>query len=319
MSKSRLFGGVNLGEIAQNVKDRGAPSPLEGSRTQPVVPAAELALTGRVSAPMERENVFLVDPKRVRPWAHHNRTAGWYTRERCLDLIESIAKDGQQEPAVARRITGEPDFDYELISGMRRRYACEHLNTRLKLRIVTVDDARAAVLMHIENEDRQDISPMERALSFQEHLDAGLFATQEALSEAMGLSKAQVTKLLKAASLMRHAPLARLFPDVSAVPVEPAYKLAALMERPGAKDVVLQRATNLARKPEAREAGATIKSLLAALDSSRKLEPLKREYAVGQGKLVVTRNAKGKITMSLPPGTDRELALRTIEKALADI
>jgi hypothetical protein len=33
----------------------------------------------------------------------------------------------------------------------------------------------------------------------------------------------------------------------------------------------------------------------------------------------VTRNAKGKITMSLPPGTDRELALRTIEKALADL
>lgn len=319
MAKSRLFGGVNLGDIAQGVKDRGLPSPLEASRTQPVVPAAELAITGRVVPPMERENVFLVDPKRVRAWAHHNRTVGWYTRERCLDVIESIAKDGQQEPAVARRLTGDPDFDYELISGMRRRYACEHLNQKLKLRVVSVDDARAAVLMHIENEDRQDITPMERALSFQEHLDAGLFATQEALAEAMGVSKAQVTKLIKAAALLRHAPLAKLFPDVSAVPVQPAYKLAALLERPGAKDVVLQRATNLARKAEAREAGAVIKALLAALDSSRKLEPLKREYAVGQGKLVVTRNAKGKVTLALPPGVDREAALKTIAKALEDL
>ncbi len=77
MAKSRLFGGVNLGEIAQSVKDRAQPSPFEsGSRAQPVVPAAELALTGRVAPPLERENVFLVDPKRVRAWKHHNRTGG---------------------------------------------------------------------------------------------------------------------------------------------------------------------------------------------------------------------------------------------------
>lgn len=320
MAKSRLFGGMNLGEIAQGVKERGKPSPFEtGSRAQPVVPAAELALTSRAGVPLERENIYFVDPKRVRPWAHHNRVANWYTRERCLDVIESIAKDGQQEPAVARRLDGDPNFDYELISGMRRRYACEYLNQKLKLRIVSVDDARAAVLMHIENEDRQDITPMERALSFQEHLDAGLFSAQDELAEAMGVSKAQVTKLIKAASLLRIAPVAKLISDVSAVPVDPAYKLAALMDRPGAKDVVLQRANNMARKGEAKDAAAVVKALLASLDSSRKVEPLKREYALGQGKLVVTRNAKGKVTLAVPPGADRELALKAITKALQDL
>ena len=107
-----------------------------------------------------------MDPKRCRPWKYHNRTAAWYTRDRCQDLIESIAKDTQQEPVVARKLAGEPDFDYEIIYGMRRRFACEFLNTKLKLRVVEADDTRAAVMMHIENADRQDITPMERALSF---------------------------------------------------------------------------------------------------------------------------------------------------------
>lgn len=101
----------------------------------------------------------------MRPWKYHNRTEAWYTRERCQDLIESIAKDEQQEPALARKISGDPAFDYELIYGMRRRYACEVLNKKLKLRVIEADDACAAVLMHIKNADRQDITPMERARS----------------------------------------------------------------------------------------------------------------------------------------------------------
>ena len=55
---------------------------------------------------LERENIFAVDPRRVRPWKYHNRTAGWYTRERCQDLVESIAKDGQLEPVLARSCPG---------------------------------------------------------------------------------------------------------------------------------------------------------------------------------------------------------------------
>ena len=286
MSKSRLFGGTNLADIAQSVKDRAQPSPFEQNATpaRPVVPAAELALTGRVAPALERENIFAVDPKRCRPWKHHDRTAAWYTRERCADLVESIPKDGQQAPAVARKLSGDPDFDYELISGMRRRYACEYLNQKLKVRLVQVDDAQAAVLMHIENADRQDISPMERAVSFAGHLEAGLFLTQDQLAEAMNQSRGQVAKMLKAASLLKVPALAGLFADASAVPVKPAYQLAVLMDRPGAREVVLERARALTRKGEGVAPVAALKALLGALDASKRVEPVKRSYAVGSGR-----------------------------------
>lgn len=301
---SKLFGGANLSEIARSVKERAEPSPLDKpAAVRPVVPAAELALRGRVAPELERENIFTVDPKRVRPWAYHNRTAAWYTRERCQDLIDSIAKDGQQEPALARRLKGEPDFDYELIYGMRRRFACELLGRKLKLRVIEADDARAAVLMHIENADRQDITPMERALSFQMQLEAKLFPTQEALAEAIGLSKGQVAKMLKAAGLLKHGTLAGLFVDRSAIPIIQAYNLAMLLERPGAKEVIFQAAKNLAREEGRREPPAVLKALIASLDRSKKFQPVRKQYNVGAARrVVVTRNARGKVTLAFPQG-----------------
>ena len=320
---SKLFGGANLSDIARSVKERGEPSPFDkpGS-ARPVVPAAELALTGRVTPELERENIFAVDPKRVRPWKYHNRTEAWYTRERCEDLIDSIAKDGQQEPAVARRLKGDPNFDYELIYGMRRRFACELLGKKLKLRVVEVDDAHAAVLMHIENADRQDITPMERALSFQMQIEAKVFATQEALAEAIGLSKGQVAKMLKAAGVLKHATLAGLFADKSAIPVIQAYNLAMLLERPGAKEVILQAAKNLARDGEGRAPAEVLRSLIASLDRSKKFAPVQKHYNVGAARRVtVTRNARGKVTLAFPQGlqgVEQAEVLAAVEQIVKD-
>ncbi len=323
---SKIFGGANLSDIARSARERpdGAASSDKAAPGRPVLAAAELALTGRVVPPLERENIFLVDPRRCRAWSHHNRTAAWYTRERCHDLIESIAKDGQQEPAVARKLNGDPQFDYELIYGMRRRFACEYLNARLKLRVIDADDARAAVLMHIENADRQDITPMERALSFLSQLEARIFPTQEALADAIGLTKGQVSKLVKAAGLMRHATLTQLFPDKSAVPVDAAYKLATLWERPGAKEVILKAAQNQLQKDRAgRSPVELLRVLLASLDRSRRFEPLQKQYNLGPvGRVVVTRNARGKVTLAFPQGlagTDRAVIAAAIDQIIKDL
>lgn len=321
---SRLFGGINLKDVASQVKERGEGSPLERSPARPVVPAAEMALSGRTLPAMEREVVLAVDPRRCRPWKYHNRLEAWYTRERCQDLIDSIVRDGQLEPALARRVEGERDYEFELIFGMRRRFACEATGQKLKIRVVEADDARAAVLMHIENADRQDITPMERAISFLVQAEAKVFPTQEAMAEALGVSKGQVAKMIKAAGLLKHPAVAALFPDRSVVPVEQAYKVAALMERPGAKEIVLKAAQNLAARGGAkRPAAEVLKALAASLDRSKAYEPVKREYNVGAaGRVQVTRNAKGKVTLAFPggfKGVDREAVVAAVDKILKDL
>jgi ParB family transcriptional regulator, chromosome partitioning protein len=316
---SKLFGGLSLKDVATQVRDRGEGSPLERSPAQPTLAAAEMALSGRSMPAMEREVILAVDPKRCRPWKFHNRTDAWYTRARCQDLIDSIAKDGQLEPALARRLEGEKDYDFELIFGMRRRFACEATGQKLKIRVVDAPDARAAVLMHIENADRQDITPMERAISFQVQAEAKVFATQEAMAEALGVSKGQVAKMIKAAGLLKVPAIGALFSDRSVVPVEQAYKVAALMERPGAKEVVLKAAQNLASRGGAKRPPAEVlKSLAASLDRSKAFEPVKREYNVGAaGRVQVTRNPKGKVTLAFPEGfsgLDKDAVIAAVEK-----
>jgi ParB family transcriptional regulator, chromosome partitioning protein len=321
---SKLFGGMNLSDVAKQIKEKGDPSPYENSPARPKMPAAELALTGRTAPMAERTSILIVDPKRCRPWKYHNRTAAWYTKERCQDLIESIPKDGQNEPALARKLQGDPDFDFELIYGMRRRFAAEFTHSKLKVRVTDANDAKAAVLMHIENADRQDITAMERALSFQQQLEAKIFATQDAMAEAFGLGSPQITKMLKAAQLFKHAPIAQLFADKSAVPVAPAYELISLMERPGAKDVVLKAAQNLVARGEgARTPAATLKYLAGSLDRSKHVEPIKRDYNVGpSSRMTVTRNAKGKVTLTFAKGlreADREGVVAAIDELLKDL
>ena len=131
------------------------------------------------------------------------------------------------------------------------------------------------------------------------------------MSDAIGLTKGQVSKLVKAAGLMRHAALSQLFPDKSTVPVDQAYKLAAVFDRPGAKEVILKAAQNLAQKERAARTPADIlKVLLASLDRSKKFEPMQKQYNLGAaGRVTVTRNARGKVTLAFPQG------LAGVEKA----
>jgi ParB-like chromosome segregation protein Spo0J len=178
--------------------------------------------------------------------------------------------------------------------------------------------------MHIENADRQDITPMERAISFQVQAEAKVFATQEAMAEALGVSKGQVAKMIKAAGLLKVPAIGALFSDRSIVPVEQAYKVAALMERPGAKEVVLKAAQNLvARGGAKRPAAEVLKALAASLDRSKAFDPVKREYNIGAaGRVQVTRNPKGKVTLAFPDGfsgLDKDAVIAAVEKIHKDL
>jgi predicted Rdx family selenoprotein len=144
------------------------------------------------------------------------------------------------------------------------------------------------------------------------------------MAEAFALSKGQVTKLLKGAQLLKVAAIAQLFPDKGAVPVEAAYQLAVLMERPGAKDVVVKAAQNWHSRGEGgRPAAAVLKQLIASLDRSKRIEPLRREYHLGpSARMTMVRNPKGKVTLAFPKGlkeSDRDGVMAAMDKLLQDL
>ena len=89
---------------------------------------------------------------------------------RMLEITESIREHGVLVPCIARP---RPEGGYELISGHRRRRACELAGLETMPVIVRViDDDRAIIDMVDSNLQRENILPSERAKAYQMKLEA---------------------------------------------------------------------------------------------------------------------------------------------------
>lgn len=89
---------------------------------------------------------------------------------RMLEITESIREHGVLVPCIARP---RPEGGYEMISGHRRRRACELAGLEAMPVIVRViDDDRAIIDMVDSNLQRENILPSERAFAFKMKLEA---------------------------------------------------------------------------------------------------------------------------------------------------
>jgi ParB family chromosome partitioning protein len=317
---SKRFGGMDLGSIVQSTQREAKAS--ETHKAQ--VPIGELAVRGATTVPHERQTILLADPKRCRPWKFHNRHKNWYTREKCADLIEAFSKEEQLEPALGRKLEGNPDFDFELIFGMRRRFACEFLGKPLKLKLTTANDKLAAVYMHQENHDRQDITPMERAISYADQLRAKLFESQDDIAKELLISKAQVSKMVIAAELLSNPVISPLFLDPLIVPIKGAYELAVKMSDAASRKQIEHLAERLSSTDKAvTMTPQQILKYLGEPERATKTRPMKKPYNVGKtGRMVLTRNNKGKVTLAFPDGlapSMEEDVLTVVRTAIKDL
>ena len=90
--------------------------------------------------------------------------------EHMTELVESIKEKGVLSPAIVRRMeTG----GYEIISGHRRKRACELAGLlTMPVIIKDLDDDEATILMVDANIQRENILPSERAFSLQMKMEA---------------------------------------------------------------------------------------------------------------------------------------------------
>lgn len=114
--------------------------------------------------------------------------------EEMFELMESIKRDGQLEPATVR----PKGTRFELISGHRRKRALE-LNgiTVIKAIIKNIDDEEATIAMVNSNLHRQHILPSEKAKAYQMRYDA-----LKRQGERRDLTSGQVDQKLTARDIM---------------------------------------------------------------------------------------------------------------------
>ena len=138
-----------------------------------------------------------VDPFRCRVWRLNNRMEDYVTETSCRAEIESIARDGQLIPVIARRIDNDRDYDHEVICGMRRLFVAQHLKVPLRIEVRDLTDQQAAVAVETENSLRKQISPYERGLWFSKLLAQNVYRSQDEMAQDLGVTPTQVSRLLK--------------------------------------------------------------------------------------------------------------------------
>ena len=117
---------------------------------------------------VKREKVRVVPLKYVDDFPDHPFRI--HDDESMADLVHSIEMNGVMNPVIARR---KEDGRYELISGHRRKFACEKLGLELIpiiVRELSRDDA--IIAMVDSNLHREHILPSEKAKAYKMKMDA---------------------------------------------------------------------------------------------------------------------------------------------------
>lgn len=139
----------------------------------------------------------------IRPNPRQPRTR---MRESALEeLSASIKRSGVLQPVIVRSTT---NGHYELIAGERRWRAARMAGlAHIPAIVRDADDAGMLELAMIENLQREDLGPLERARGYQTYVDA-FGATPESLAVKLGESRSNVANYLR---------LLKLRPEVQAM------------------------------------------------------------------------------------------------------
>jgi ParB family chromosome partitioning protein len=143
-----------------------------------------------------------LDSKRIRPSALRNRHEDSFVGDAWIQFKRDIAAAGGNTQAIkVRPITGDKDYDYEIVFGHRRHRACFESGIPVLAMIEQVSDRDLFEAMTRENVGRNDLSVWEWGEHYKRGLVHGFYSTQAQLASANQRSEGHVAVCLQIASL----------------------------------------------------------------------------------------------------------------------
>jgi ParB family transcriptional regulator, chromosome partitioning protein len=155
------------------------------------------------------------------------------------ELAESIKKHGVIQPIVVRPIGDK----YEIIAGERRFKASQIAGKNTIPAIVAdLDDRNSAEVALIENVQREDLTPIEEAVSYKKILDMG-YLTQTELASKLGKEQSTVANKLRLLNLHEDVQEALLDEEISERHARSLLKLNKEQQADLLKTIVSKRLT----------------------------------------------------------------------------
>ncbi|PZQ51969.1 MAG: ParB/RepB/Spo0J family partition protein [Novosphingobium pentaromativorans] len=274
-----------------------------------------------------------IRPSDCSVWDGNPRDVPGLSAESCRSLIESIAQeDGNRIPVLVRHNPPGAEQPYQLLVGSRRRFSVDWLNNngrpeiRLTALVVDLSDEEAFRLADIENREREDITELDRARSYQNAVDRFYGGVQSRMAEALNLSNSQLSRLLALAQMPDE--VVNAFGTRDELRVRHSEVLTPLLRRPEQRERLLVMA-RLIGDEQQRLAGAGERMIPAATvlarlkDSTRESDMRRgndRPLVLGDARVGRIRAGREGLAVDLlvSEETDIDALLGALRTALVD-
>lgn len=310
MSKGNKGFGSQFTEGLDDEENLDKSTPAEGIMASRSQTLARIA-TGKSVA----DRTEWVDPAKCRPWRMHNRDLDHLTEESCRDLIDSfLSAKKQRIPAIVRRLKDDPEFEYEIIAGVRRWWTVKWLRAHhhpefdYLVTIQSVTDEEAFRVSDVENRSRKDISDWERAKEYTVALAEFYESSQSQMAQHLNLSKSWLSRLLDVARLPDEVVSA--FSDTHDITVRVARDIKPLTGDAKALAKMREEAERIAEERErtgVRLSGPEVAKRLVKATVAPPVKGQGEKEITGKGGKVILRYTKargGGLTIKVPPKTE---------------
>jgi ParB family transcriptional regulator, chromosome partitioning protein len=306
------------------IEDQSPSKAIMASRSETLARIA----TGKVVT----DKTEFVDPARCRPWRLHNRDLDHLNEESCRDLIDAfLSAKKQRIPAIVRRLTDDPDHDYEIVAGVRRWWTVNWLRQHnhpefdYLVTIQNIGDEEAFRVSDIENRSRKDITDWERAHEYLRAMQEFYNNSQAEMADHLNISRSWVSRLIDVARIPDEIVMA--FADRHDITVRIARDLKPLAGNPQSLKLMRDCATELVRQRgeggEVLSGPETAKRLLQATikpvkDKGAKVAVKELSSRAGKPMLSYAAGANGALTLKILPksGASTEELMKAIEKLI---
>ena len=141
-----------------------------------------------------------IDPALVEPSPYWDRDLRFLEDRSFADFVSDMRRNGQQSPALVRPHPRD-DGHFEVCFGHRRLFACKSLGVSLRAVVRTLSEAQMAGAAYSENAHREGVSTLEQSRALAKYVERGVFATKQALADALNVSRSHVSNLTSYAEI----------------------------------------------------------------------------------------------------------------------
>ena len=142
-------------------------------------------------SPPPDDEILHIPVADIKPNPSQPRTA--FGEESFQELVQSIRQNGIIQPIVVRRL-GD---GFELVAGERRWRAAKSAGlSTVPAQVRNVDSAKAFELSIIENIQRQDLNPIERANAYKRLIET-FELTQDLAAQRLGINRSSMANVMR--------------------------------------------------------------------------------------------------------------------------